>query len=109
LINLIGNAIKFTKTGAVQVRLEHHAPKHWALQVTDTGMGIPIEARASIFEPFQQANNGLAGENHGIGLGLSITRQLVKLMGGRIMLESQVGQGSTFTVLLPLQLPPQER
>jgi PAS domain S-box-containing protein len=109
LINLIGNAIKFTKTGEVQVRLEHHAPKHWALQVTDTGMGIPIEARASIFEPFQQAQNGLAGENHGIGLGLSITRQLVKLMGGRIMLESQVGQGSTFTVLLPLQLPPQER
>jgi PAS domain S-box-containing protein len=108
LINLIGNAIKFTQKGEVRVRLEFQAPKYWVLQVTDTGMGIPNEAQSSIFEPFQQAQNGITSENRGIGLGLSITKQLVELMGGRIMLESQIGQGSSFRILLPIKLPPQE-
>jgi len=108
LINLIGNAIKFTQKGEVRVRLECHAPDHWVLQVTDTGMGIPDEARASIFEPFRQLQSDITNENRGIGLGLSITKQLVNLMGGRIVLESQIGQGSSFSVLLPIQLPPQQ-
>jgi len=106
LINLIGNAIKFTQKGEVRVRLECHAPDHWVLQVTDTGMGIPDEARASIFEPFRQLQSDITNENRGIGLGLSITKQLVNLMGGRIVLESQIGQGSSFSILLPIQLPP---
>ena len=108
LINLIGNAIKFTEKGEVRVRLERHAPKHWAMEVRDTGMGIPDEAQASIFEPFQQGQNAITSENRGIGLGLAITKQLVELMGGRINLDSQTGQGSRFTVLLPVKLPPQE-
>ena len=108
LINLIGNAIKFTEKGEVRVRLERHSPKHWAMEVRDTGMGIPDEAQASIFEPFQQGQNAITSENRGIGLGLAITKQLVELMGGRINLDSQTGQGSRFTVLLPVKLPPQE-
>jgi PAS domain S-box-containing protein len=109
LINLIGNAIKFTNKGEVRVRLERHAMDHWLLQVSDTGIGIPNEAQSSIFEPFQQANNDIASENRGIGLGLAITKQLVELMGGSIILESQIGQGSSFSVLLPIHLPPQEK
>ena len=106
LINLIGNAIKFTKEGEVRVGLLYPDSEHWIMQVTDTGLGVPIEAQASIFEPFQQADNAITRDNPGIGLGLSITKQLVELMGGRIVLESQVGQGSTFNVLLPIANPP---
>jgi signal transduction histidine kinase len=76
------------------------------MQVTDTGIGIPEEAHSSIFEPFKQADNAITRENRGIGLGLSITKQLVELMGGRIVFESQVGAGSTFTVLLSLKKQP---
>lgn len=108
LINLIGNAIKFTQKGEVRVRLERHTQEHWILQVTDTGMGIANESQTAIFEPFQQVHNHITSENRGIGLGLAITKQLVNLMGGRIMLESQPGQGSSFSVLLPIKLPPQE-
>ncbi|MBK9927625.1 MAG: PAS domain S-box protein [Anaerolineales bacterium] len=108
LINLIGNAIKFTQKGEVRVRLERHAPEHWTLQVTDTGMGISNESQAYIFEPFRQVHNDITHENRGIGLGLSITKQLVELMGGRIILESKIGQGSSFSVLLPLKLPSQK-
>jgi signal transduction histidine kinase len=106
LINLIGNAIKFTKEGRVHVSLQYPDAGHWIMQVTDTGIGIPEEAHSSIFEPFQQADNAITRENRGIGLGLSITKQLVELMGGRIVFESHVGAGSTFTVLLPLVKQP---
>ena len=75
------------------------------MQVTDTGIGIPLESQALIFDPFKQANNAITRDNRGIGLGLSITKQLVELMGGRIMLESQVGEGSTFSILLPIVYP----
>lgn len=105
LINLIGNAIKFTKQGEVQVSLQVLDSEHWLIQLLDTGIGIPKEAQASIFEPFKQADNVITRENRGIGLGLSITKQLVEFMGGRIVLESQVGAGSTFSILLPLVRP----
>jgi signal transduction histidine kinase len=106
LVNLIGNAIKFTKEGRVHASLRCPDSTHWIMQVTETGIGIPEEAHSSIFEPFKQADNAITRENRGIGLGLSITKQLVELMGGRIVLESQVGAGSTFTVLLPLVKQP---
>jgi len=102
LINLIGNAIKFTKQGSICVNLSCADSDHWSMQVKDTGIGIPSEAQSSIFEPFQQASNAITRENPGIGLGLSITKQLVVLMGGRIKLESEVGVGSTFDILLPI-------
>jgi PAS domain S-box-containing protein len=106
LINLIGNAIKFTKNGEICVSLIRSDSAYWIMRVQDTGIGIPVEAQSSIFEPFQQASNAITRDNPGIGLGLSITKQLVDLMGGRIKLESQVGVGSTFDILLPIVKQP---
>ena len=102
LINLVGNAIKFTKTGEVRIHLYCPDDTHWAMQVADTGAGIPQEAQAYIFEPFRQVNNAITRENRGTGLGLSITKQLVELMKGEITLESEVDKGSTFIILLPI-------
>ena len=102
LINLMGNAIKFTREGSVNVRLLQPTSEHWAIQVQDTGVGIPKDAQGYIFEPFRQVNSAITRDNRGVGLGLSITKQLVELMGGRIMLESEPGQGSTFTIILPI-------
>ena len=75
----------------------------WGIEVVDTGIGIPKEAQASIFEPFQQVQSEVTRDNRGIGLGLSITKQLVDLMNGKIVLESEPGIGSTFTILLPMK------
>jgi PAS domain S-box-containing protein len=102
LVNLTGNAIKFTKTGAVHIRMYQNEPGHWHIQVSDTGAGIPDEAQKYIFEPFRQVNNAITNENRGTGLGLAIVKQLVDLMGGEIRLESAVGQGSLFTITLPI-------
>ena len=102
LVNLIGNAIKFTERGEVRVNL--YSPDHaqWVMEVSDTGMGIPEEAQAYIFEPFRQVENKITHTNQGTGLGLAITNQLVEMMGGQIHLESTVGQGSKFSVMLPI-------
>ncbi len=102
IINLVGNAIKFTREGSVSVSFLHPTAEHWAIQVKDTGAGIPRDAQAYIFEPFRQVDSAVTHDNRGIGLGLSITKQLVDLMGGRITLESEIGKGSTFTILLPI-------
>ena len=102
LLNLVNNAVKFTDKGSVTVRFCHPDRDHWSLQVSDTGCGIPPESRQAIFEPFQQGNGDNIRRRSGSGLGLSIVKQLTALMGGSIELQSEVGQGSTFTVLLPL-------
>jgi signal transduction histidine kinase len=101
LTNLIGNAIKFTNTGEVRAEMYPFDASRWALKVSDTGPGIAPEAQDLIFEPFRQVDDSITRENRGTGLGLSITKQLVEFMGGCISLESQVGQGSTFTLLFP--------
>ena len=103
VINLIGNAIKFTQAGSVRVNFLHPSAEYWEIQVADTGGGIPKEAQTYIFEPFRQVDGAITRDNRGIGLGLSITKQLVDLMGGRINLESEIGKGSTFTILLPIK------
>lgn len=107
LVNLVSNAIKFTKQGYVGVRVYRSAPMQWALEVSDTGPGIPAEAQGYIFEPFQQVDGSITREHGGSGLGLSIVKQLTTLMAGQVALKSRVGQGSTFTVFLPLE-PTQE-
>jgi PAS domain S-box-containing protein len=107
LVDLISNAIKFTQMGTVQVRLCRPDVSHWAMQVADTGIGIPYEAQARIFEPFGQVDGSATREHAGTGLGLSLVKQLANLMGGEVTLESEIGRGSIFTVLLPLQ-PVQE-
>jgi signal transduction histidine kinase len=102
LINLVGNAIKFTQAGGIRVFIYQPSPTHWAMEVEDTGMGILKEAQSYIFDPFRQVDNAITRKNRGSGLGLSITKQLVELMDGEIKIESEVGQGSTFTVTLPI-------
>jgi PAS domain S-box-containing protein len=102
LSNLIGNAIKFTTQGRVDLVVYRIDSGHWAFKVADTGPGISEEAQAYIFEPFRQVNTAITRDNRGAGLGLSITRSLVELMKGEIHLESKPGEGSIFTVILPL-------
>lgn len=102
LLNLVGNAIKFTQQGHVDLNIFLPDAAHWTIQVADTGPGIPEEAQTYIFEAFRLVNTAIVNENRGAGLGLSITRQLVELMKGTIQVESQPGRGSTFTVTLPL-------
>jgi two-component system, NarL family, sensor histidine kinase BarA len=111
LYNLLSNAIKFTPEGG-RVALRARAEGRWVvLEVADSGIGIAPEDREKIFEKFRQAgvpthgDGVLVREHQGTGLGLSIVRELAKLLGGDVLLESQPGQGSTFTVRIPLQLP----
>jgi signal transduction histidine kinase len=106
IVNLIGNALKFTSEGGVYVHGYLYDPDHWAVDVTDTGIGIPKEAQEYIFEPFRQADESATREHGGAGLGLSIVKQLVEMMGGRVILKSAVGEGSTFTIILPINLAP---
>lgn len=104
ITNLVGNAIKFTREGSVSLNITRPNENTWGIEVVDTGIGIPKEAQASIFEPFQQVQSEVTHDNRGIGLGLSITKQLVDLMNGKIVLESEPGIGSTFTILLPMKI-----
>jgi signal transduction histidine kinase/ligand-binding sensor domain-containing protein/CheY-like chemotaxis protein len=100
ILNLVGNALKFTTAGAVTVsvkRIEAAAPGvHLHFQVRDTGIGIPADKQALIFEEFAQADSSTTRKYGGTGLGLAISQRLVHLMGGRIWVESAEGQGSTF-------------
>ncbi len=104
LHNLIGNAIKFTAHGQVILRAapSEHPGDHIVLAVEDTGVGIPLAEQAHIFEAFQQAQATHQRRLGGTGLGLTISRELCRAMGGQLQLRSTVGQGSTFTVSLPL-------
>lgn len=102
LFNLITNAIKFTEVGQVQVKVSKPSETYWSIQVSDTGLGISTEAQQFVFEPFRQVDGSTTRIHKGVGLGLAIVKQLTNLMGGQIMLQSQMGQGSTFTVQLPL-------
>jgi len=101
LINLLGNAVKFTETGKVLLQVTQEA-ELYCFKVIDTGPGIPAEAQATIFKPFHQDTAGY--DKGGTGLGLAISQQQVDLMGGALTLESELGKGACFTVLLPLAL-----
>jgi signal transduction histidine kinase len=106
LVNLTDNAIKFTDEGGIHVRIcrpNGDYSSHWAMEISDTGPGISEEERELVFAPFRRVDDSMTREHIGVGLGLSIVKQLVELMNGEIALESEPGQGSTFTVILPLQ------
>ncbi|MDJ0753359.1 MAG: ATP-binding protein [Ardenticatenaceae bacterium] len=102
VINLLSNAIKFTDEGFVRLEVYHADPAWWAIRVTDTGPGIPEEARDRIFEPFGQVDGSITRRYGGTGLGLAIVKNFIELMGGEIKLESEVGGGSTFIIILPV-------
>jgi PAS domain S-box-containing protein len=102
IINLIGNALKFTERGSVTVRIEvepqSRQPKR--IEVIDTGIGIPPDRLAAVFEAFQQADSSTARKYGGTGLGLTISKALCELMGYQIAVSSEVGKGTTFSVEL---------
>ncbi|MGM0563862.1 MAG: response regulator [Pseudomonadota bacterium] len=101
LINLVGNALKFTERGGVTLKLSRDGAEA-RIDVMDTGIGIPADKLDTVFEPFRQADAGTTRKYGGTGLGLAITKSIVEMLEGRMGLDSREGQGSTFTVWLPL-------
>lgn len=108
--NLLSNAFKFTERGAVRVRLglTSTAPQLLELAVEDTGIGIAADKQGLVFEAFQQADAGTSRKYGGTGLGLAICREIARLLGGDLRLESHVGKGSTFTLTVPLTAAPRK-
>lgn len=104
LKNLLSNAIKFTEQGHINISIAPHSQGAVAFAVTDSGIGIATEHQSLIFEAFQQADGSISRRYGGTGLGLSISRDLASLLGGSISVQSTPGAGSTFTLILPLEL-----
>jgi two-component system, sensor histidine kinase and response regulator len=112
VINLVGNAIKFTDKGEVMLHVERQAQSESTLDlhffVSDTGIGIPVEKQQTIFDAFEQVDGSTTRKYGGTGLGLSISAALVKLMGGTMWVESKVRQGSKFHFTVQLELKKSE-
>jgi len=106
VFNLVGNAIKFTQKGQVKLTCRINKSggrENIAIQITDTGIGIPADRLAAVFDQFEQADNSTTREFGGTGLGLAISRTLAIMMGGDVAVDSVLGEGSTFTVAMTLQ------
>ena len=101
LINLVGNAIKFTDAGEVVIKATA-TDGSFHLSVCDTGPGISAADQAKLFQEFQQADNAITRKKGGTGLGLAISKRIIEMHGGKIWIESQLGQGSTFSLTLPV-------
>jgi GAF domain-containing protein len=101
LINLVGNAIKFTDAGEVAIQVEANNGLFY-VSVRDTGPGISAADQSKLFQEFQQADNAITRKKGGTGLGLAISKRIIEMHGGRIWVQSQPGQGSTFTFTLPV-------
>jgi len=111
LVNLLGNALKFTEKGSVRLRAENSTRDTWRVIVADTGIGIPAHMHDVVFEEFRQVENGAQSPYGGSGLGLAIARRFVVMMGGSINLKSQPGKGTEFIITLPIKIdtPEQEK
>jgi signal transduction histidine kinase len=101
LINLVGNAIKFTDAGEVAIKADAKNGS-FHVSVRDTGPGISAADQAKLFQEFQQADNAITKKKGGTGLGLAISKRIIEMHGGKIWVESQLGQGSTFAFSLPV-------
>jgi two-component system chemotaxis sensor kinase CheA len=102
---LMDNALKYTQEGYKKIDLLQQTinGKEWALiKISDTGVGIPKDLQGLIFSNFRQASEGINRKHEGVGVGLSLTRNLVNILGGKIEVESEPGKGSSFTVYLPV-------
>jgi CheY-like chemotaxis protein len=108
LVNLIGNAVKFTQEGKIRVEVQPHG-EFLEFAVADTGIGIPEEKRDRLFQSFSQLDSSFTRKFGGTGLGLAISKGLVELMGGQIEVQSREGQGSIFTFTIPLRLAVKQR
>jgi signal transduction histidine kinase len=106
IVNLLSNAVKFSPRGSPIRVVCEKAASFAAIRVIDVGSGIPAAKHEAIFQPFVQASTGFTRTAGGSGLGLAISRDLARLMGGDVTVESQPGQGSTFTLMLPLATTP---
>jgi CheY-like chemotaxis protein len=105
LRNLLANAVKFTDSGSVRLRISRASGVDVAFEVVDTGIGIADDKLELVFEAFQQADGTTSRRFGGTGLGLSISLELARLLGGAISVSSQPGKGSTFVLTVPLELP----
>lgn len=103
LVNLVGNAVKFTEKGCVEIIVRLASARLLQVSVIDTGIGIPRERMEMIFQPFAQADTSTTRKYGGTGLGLVISRRLVEMMGGKLWVESRVGEGSAFHFTLPFE------
>nr|WP_315177090.1 response regulator [uncultured Flavobacterium sp.] len=108
LKNLLSNAIKFTEKGTVTISIDPNTETTLNISVTDTGIGISEDKQSAIFEAFQQAEGGTSRKYGGTGLGLSISRELAKLLEGEIKVKSNLDKGSTFSLIIPLEIHPVE-
>ncbi|NEW84629.1 MAG: response regulator [Mariniphaga sp.] len=108
LNNLLSNAIKFTEKGSVNISIDRYSESMLIISVTDTGLGILEDKQIAIFEAFQQADGGTSRKYGGTGLGLSISRELAKLLGAEIKVRSKINEGSTFSVILPFVIYPEQ-
>ena len=106
LLNLVGNAVKYTPTGSISVVVDTSRPRSTFIHVRDTGPGIPVDLRELIFEAFTQVDSSNTRSTGGAGLGLAICRRLARLLGGDVTLECAMGGGSTFTLRLPREEVP---
>jgi signal transduction histidine kinase len=106
LLNLVGNAIKFTDAGEVGIKVTA-ADGSFSVAVHDTGPGISAADQAKLFQEFQQADNSITRKKGGTGLGLAISKRIIEMHGGRIWVDSTVGQGSTFSFTLPVRVEQQ--
>ena len=101
LLNLVGNAVKFTREGAIKVSVGHHCQGQLKIAVSDTGPGIAPDQQARLFERFSQVDGSISRDHGGTGLGLAISKGLVDLMGGEIGVDSAIGQGALFWFTFP--------
>jgi len=108
LKNLLSNAIKFTEKGSVSININNFTERNIIISVTDTGLGIQKEKQMAVFEAFQQADGGTSRKYGGTGLGLSISRELATLLGAEIKVVSELNEGSTFSLIIPLEIFPEQ-
>ncbi|AMY08302.1 Aerobic respiration control sensor protein ArcB [Luteitalea pratensis] len=108
LRNFISNALKFTTRGEVRVTATFEAGDRVRFSVSDTGIGIPPEHLPALFQDYAQVDSSLQKRLRGTGLGLSLSKKLAVMLGGDVMVTSQVGQGSTFSVVVPSRIPGHE-